>query len=324
MHSFEEITALMERSVRELTLPAEPALLYDPIRYTLDAGGKRIRPLLALGSCALFTDELKKAVPAAMAIEVFHNFTLLHDDIMDQSALRRGRETVHVRWNENVAILSGDAMLIYAYQLAALSAPEKLAQVMHVLNRVFTGVCEGQVYDMDFESRIDVTHDEYLRMIGQKTAVLMAGALQVGAILGGADEAAAEQLHQAGMHLGTAFQLQDDLLDTYGEPAIWGKNLGDDIADNKKTYLLIRALETAGSADRKELLALLAARDMDRREKFSAVRAIYATTGVREQTESLILKYFNATWDILDALPVEEHRKEPLRKIVETLEGRKK
>ena len=324
MHSFETITALMDRSVRELTLPREPALLYDPIRYTLRAGGKRIRPLLALGACALFTDELEKTVPAAMAIEVFHNFTLLHDDIMDQSALRRGRPTVHVRWNENVAILSGDAMLIYAYELAARSAPEKLAAVIPVLNRVFMGVCEGQVHDMDFERRTDVTHDEYIRMIGLKTAVLMAGALQVGAILGGADEAAAEALYEAGIHLGTAFQLQDDLLDTYGEPEVWGKNIGDDIADNKKTYLLIRALEQARGADREQLLALLAAERIDRAEKIAAVKAIYARYGVSEQTERLIAGYFDEAQRIIDRLPIDDTRRKPLCEIMLSLVGRKK
>lgn len=322
--SFDEITALVERSVEALALPAEPDLLYDPIRYTLAAGGKRIRPLLVLASCALFTDELERAIPAAMAIEVFHNFTLLHDDIMDRSALRRGRPTVHMRWNENVAILSGDAMVIHAYELAAKSAPDKLPEIMSVLGRVFRGVCEGQIHDMAFEERLDVTAEEYLRMIALKTAVLMAGALQVGALLGGADEASAFRLYEAGMHIGTAFQLQDDLLDTYGEHAVWGKNIGDDIVDNKKTYLLIRALARVRSADREELHSLLVSTDTGREEKIAAVKAIYARTGIREETEGLIADYFRRAQELLDALPVDEPRKRPLQEIIQKLISRKK
>lgn len=324
MHTFESIVELMQDSVKALSLPAEPALLYDPIRYTLDAGGKRIRPLLALGVCSLFSDELEKALPSALSIEVFHNFTLLHDDIMDNSSLRRGRDTVHVKWNDNVAILSGDAMLIYAYNLASGSAPEKMPQIMPVLSRVFMGVCEGQVYDMDFENRTDVTADEYIDMIGLKTAILMAGAMQVGAILGGADETTANHLYEAGMHLGTAFQLQDDLLDTYGDTAVWGKNIGDDIADNKKTYLLIRALELAKGHDKEQLLGLISAEGLGREEKIAAVKAIYAKTGVKEQAEALIEKYFGLATDIINAVPVEDGRKQAFREIAQTLVGRKK
>lgn len=324
MFTMEEISRIVQQGITDLTLPAEPALLYDPIRYTLDAGGKRIRPLLALGACSLFSDELHKAVPAALSIEVFHNFTLLHDDIMDNSSLRRGRDTVHVKWNENVAILSGDAMLIYAYTLASGSAPEKMPQIMPVLSRVFVGVCEGQVYDMDFENRTDVTADEYIDMIGLKTAILMAGAMQVGAILGGADETAARHLYEAGMHLGTAFQLQDDLLDTYGDTAVWGKNIGDDIADNKKTYLLIRALELAPGGDKEQLLGLISTEGINREEKITAVKGIYTKTGVKEQAEALIEKYFGLATDIIDAVPVEDTRKQALKEIAQTLVGRKK
>ena len=324
MYSFDEISALVQKAVRDLSLPQEPALLYDPIRYTLDAGGKRIRPLLALGCCALFSDRLEKALPVAMAIEVFHNFTLLHDDIMDNSSLRRGRETVHVKWDENTAILSGDAMLIYAYELASKSAPEKLPLIMPTLNRVFVGVCEGQQYDMDFENRNDVTAEEYLRMIGKKTAILMAGAMRTGAILGGADESTAEKLYEAGMLLGTAFQLQDDLLDTYGEASVWGKNIGDDIADNKKTYLLIRTLELAQGADRERLLSLIGSEPEGREEKIRTVKDIYARIGVKELTEAQVDGYFIRANAIIDTIPVDESRKQPLREIARTLVGRKK
>lgn len=292
MHSLEEISRTVRQAVAELELPARPASLYEPIRYTLASGGKRIRPLLALGSFALFSDELEKAVPAALAIEVFHNFTLLHDDLMDNSLLRRGRETVQVKWDDNTAILSGDAMLICAYELAARSEPDKIAVILPVLNRIFAGVCEGQQYDMDFERRTDVTADEYLAMIGLKTGVLMAGAMQVGAILAGADEPTARAVYEAGMHLGTAFQLQDDLLDTYGDAAVWGKNTGDDIADNKKTYLLIKALELAEPADKQRLLELTGSDQPDRDAKIEAVKEIYRKTGVKARSEELIEFYF--------------------------------
>jgi len=324
MNSLKDIAALMEHALGKLSLPPEPALLYEPIHYTLQAGGKRIRPLLTLGCCALFSDDLQKALPAAMGIEVFHNFTLLHDDIMDNSSLRRGRDTVHVKWNPNVAILSGDAMLIYAYDLAAKSAPEKLSQIMPILNRTFMGVCEGQQYDMDFESRLDVSPDEYIRMIGLKTAVLMAGAMQIGAILGGADPAAAQCLYQAGMQLGTAFQLQDDLLDTYGDTAVWGKNIGDDIACNKKTFLLIKALEQAQGEDKERLHELLASTTIGREEKIEAVKAIYDKTGARKETEAHVERYFGEASAIIDQIPVEEARKEPLKKMAEALVGREK
>jgi len=324
MYTLEEISRKVQQAIVGLQLPPEPRLLFEPIRYTLDAGGKRIRPLLTLGSCALFSDNLEKALPAALGIEVFHNFTLLHDDIMDNSSLRRGRDTVHVKWNANTAILSGDAMLIYAYELASKSAPEKLPQVMPALNRIFMGVCEGQQYDMEFENRTDVTPDEYLDMIGLKTAVLMAGAMQIGAILGGGDQTAAVCLYEAGIHLGKAFQLQDDLLDTYGDTAVWGKNIGDDIACNKKTFLLIKALELAEKEDKERLIGLISTHSAGREEKIAAVKAVYARTGVKELTENLIEKYFIQASSIIDGIPVDESRKEPLRKMAEALVGREK
>ena len=324
MYTLDDISRLVGRAIEELPLPAEPASLYAPIRYTLDAGGKRIRPLLALGGFALFSDDFEKALPAAMAIEVFHNFTLLHDDLMDRSALRRGRETVHVKWDDNTAILSGDAMLIYAYGLVSQSAPEKLPQILPVLNRVFAGVCEGQQYDMDFETRAGVTTGEYLHMVGLKTAVLMGGALQAGALLGGGGVSEASRLYEAGMHLGTAFQLQDDLLDTYGEAAVWGKNPGDDIADNKKTFLLIKALELADAGDKEKLLSLIAAPAAHREEKIAAVKAIFHRTGVKSLAEALIEDYFTKANDLIDKIPVEESRKSLLREAARTLVGRKK
>jgi geranylgeranyl diphosphate synthase type II len=324
MYTFDQIARMAAEAVEELRLPAEPALLYDPIRYTLSGGGKRIRPILTLSSCALFSDEVQKSLPAALAIEVFHNFTLLHDDLMDNSSLRRGRETVHVRWNNDVAILSGDAMLVYAYELAAQSDPDKIPQLLAILNRIFVGVCQGQQYDMDFEQVDTVTADQYLHMIGLKTAVLMAGAMQAGAWLGGADEALAEQVYEAGMHLGMAFQLQDDWLDTFGDTQTLGKNTGDDIASNKKTFLLIKARELASPTQREELDGLMRSTDLSREEKTERVKALYVSSGAKALTEKLIDDYFNDFSRLLDQIRIDEPRKQPLREVARKLIGREK
>ena len=324
MYSFDQLVDLTHRSVAALKLPAEPKLLYQPIQYTLDAGGKRIRPLLALGCCGLFTDDVTLAVPAAMGIEVFHNFTLLHDDIMDKADRRRGRETVHVKWDENVAILSGDAMLIYAYALFSQSKPEQMPVLFPVFNRIVMGVCEGQSYDMVYETRNDVTVEEYLKMIELKTAILIAGSARIGAVTGGADAGTAQNIYEAGMNLGMAFQLQDDLLDTYGDPEVFGKNLGGDIASNKKTFLLIKALELSQGAVKKELLDLISTEPADRQEKFEAVKTIYDETGARALAESLRDDYYGKGMRIIDQLPVKETRKEPLREVCKLLVQRDK
>lgn len=324
MHTFDELVELTRRSIAELTLPAEPERLYRPIRYALEAGGKRVRPLLTLAACALYTDRAEAALPAAMGIEVFHNFTLLHDDIMDRADKRRGRPTVHVKWNENVAILSGDAMLIYAYELFSRSEPERMATLFPVFNRVVMGVCEGQSYDMVYETRNDVTVSEYLRMIELKTAILIAGAARIGAAVGGAPGADAAALYEAGMNLGMAFQLQDDLLDTYGDPEVFGKNLGGDIASNKKTFLLIKAFELSDAATRARLLALVTEEPASRRAKFEAVRAIYDATGARALAESLRDDYYDRALAIIDRLPVAEARKAPLRAVCRLFVEREK
>lgn len=222
MYSFNELQGIFEQELRSMKWPREPRLLYEPIAYSLEEGGKRIRPVALLMACSAFRGGIDAAKPAAMAIEVFHNFTLLHDDIMDRSDMRRGKPAVHTRWNDNVAILSGDAMMIWAYRLLSQCDEAVLPQLLAVFTDVAVGVCEGQQYDMDFESRDDVTVEEYLRMIELKTAVLLAGALKIGALCGGAEPVQAELLYRFGIDLGMAFQLQDDLLDTYGDPAVFG------------------------------------------------------------------------------------------------------
>lgn len=324
MHTFDELSELTKGSVEKLQLPDEPRLLYLPIRYTLESGGKRIRPLLTLASCALFTDEVEKALHAAMGIEVFHNFTLLHDDIMDKAPKRRGRDTVHRKWNDNVAILSGDAMLIYAYVLISKSEPDELPRLMEVFNRTALGVCEGQQYDMNFETTLDVTVEQYLRMIELKTSVLLGGAAQIGAIAGGAGEAVARSLYEFGINLGLAFQLQDDVLDTYGDEKTFGKSIGGDILSNKKTFLLIKALELSSAPAREKLTEWISRSEFDRDEKIAAVKEIYNQTGVKELTESLVDSYFAKAISILDALSVDEVRKEPLREITRLLMKRDK
>ena len=229
MYSFHELADIVQNEIKNLKYPQQPELLYAPIVYSLEEGGKRIRPVALLMACNLFRDEIDCAKPAALAVEVFHNFTLLHDDIMDRSDTRRGKPAVHTRWNDNVAILSGDAMMIYAYKLLCGCDRRVLPQLLETFNETAIGVCEGQQYDMDFESRDDVTVDRYLEMIRLKTGVLLAGALKLGAICAEAQPWQAELLYNFGINVGLAFQLQDDLFDTYGDAAVFGKPIGGDI-----------------------------------------------------------------------------------------------
>ena len=304
--------------------PREPRLLYEPIAYSLEEGGKRMRPVALLMACSAFGGGIDAAKPAAMAIEVFHNFTLLHDDIMDRSDMRRGKPAVHTRWNDNVAILSGDAMMIWAYRLLSQCDEAVLPQLLAVFTDVAVGVCEGQQYDMDFESRDDVTVEEYLRMIELKTAVLLAGALKIGALCGGAEPVQAELLYRFGIDLGMAFQLQDDLLDTYGDPAVFGKPVGGDILVGKKTYLLTTALKAADAPTRARLLALLHDAGMAPDEKIAAVRAVYDSLAVRQTAERAVASYFDEARQVLRSLRLSEERLAPLRELSDMLLNRRK
>lgn len=286
---------LVESEIGRLPLEnTEPRGLYAPVRYILEDGGKRIRPLLCLMGADLYSDDPEAALPAAVAVEVFHNFTLLHDDIMDKAELRRGRPTVHLKWNESGAILSGDAMLILAYQIlhagAASYGTEKLTELLAVFNRAAMEVCQGQQYDMDFEaSDRPVTREEYIGMIRLKTSVLLAAALEMGAVVGGASAAERRAAYEFGVNLGLAFQIQDDLLDTYGDARTFGKTIGGDIAVGKKTFLHITAIERAAEAQRAAILA-----PGDIAEKLPRVRDIYNELGVREAAEQAIAEYFGA------------------------------
>lgn len=284
----------------------QPPELYDPIRYIMSLGGKRMRPLMTLMATYLFTDDWQKAIRPALAVEVFHNFTLMHDDIMDQAPLRRSQPTVHEKWNGNVAILSGDVMLVNAYQLLLNIESDKLKPALERFSRTAAEVCEGQQMDMNFETRWDVSEDEYLDMIRLKTSVLLGFALELGGLIAGADETTRQHLYEGGMNIGVGFQLKDDLLDVYGDPAKFGKQVGGDIIANKKTFLLIEALQQAQGTIRDELTNWLTRTTFDKNEKVSAVTAIYNQLGIRQLTESRITDYFDrgfANFDQIDANP---------------------
>ena len=275
MLKFEEIQNIVNNEIAKLDFKSEPVELYQPISYVLSGNGKRLRPCLALLSCNLFNNDIRNAIKPAIGVEMFHNFTLLHDDIMDKADIRRNKPTVHKKWNENVAILSGDAMLIKTYELFFELKPNILAKVIEVFNKAALQVCEGQQYDMNFETKIDVTTDEYIKMITLKTAVLLAASLKIGAIIGGATLKDADLLYYYGINLGIAFQLQDDYLDVYGDVKTFGKKIGGDIVSNKKTYLLISAIENAKDENKYKLLNLLYNKHIKSHEKIKEVTDIY-------------------------------------------------
>ena len=296
----------LQNELQSIQYGHSPAELYDPIRYIMSLGGKRMRPLMTLMATYLFTDDWQKAVRPALAVEVFHNFTLMHDDIMDQAPLRRNQPTVHEKWNGNVAILSGDVMLVNAYQLLLSVEGDKLKPALERFSRTAAEVCEGQQMDMNFETRWDVTEGEYIDMIRLKTSVLLGYALELGGLIAGAGETTRQHLYEGGMNIGVGFQLKDDLLDVYGDPAKFGKQVGGDIIANKKTFLLIEALQQAQGSVREELTDWLTKTTFDKAEKVQAVTAIYDQLGIRQLTESRITGYFDrgfANFDQVDADP---------------------
>lgn len=312
MYTLLEAQKLVEKHIQTLSVPDTPPELYEPVKYVLAMGGKRIRPALVIMACDLFAGAVEPALLPAMAIEVFHNFTLLHDDIMDRSDMRRGRPAVHVKYGENVAILSGDVMSILASRLMNQAPGVVLNTVHDVFTKTAMQVCEGQQMDMNFEELISVSEEEYLGMIELKTAVLIAASLKIGAILGGASQRDAEDLYEFGRNLGLAFQLQDDLLDTYGDPAITGKKMGTDIVDNKKTFLVVEALGSASDDQKNELLRWLKEKDSDPKAKIKAVRAIFDALNVKELTEKRIREYYLKALDNLQKLNRPEERKTEL------------
>jgi len=299
-----------------------PPELYDPIRYIMSLSGKRMRPLLTLMAAYLFTDDWRKAIQPALGVEVFHNFSLMHDDIMDQAPLRRGQPTVHEKWNHNIAILSGDVMLVNAYELLLAVDADKLKPVMSRFSRTAAEVCEGQQLDMNFETRWDVTEAEYIQMIRLKTSVLLGYSLELGGLIAGADAETTRHLYEGGVNIGIGFQLKDDLLDVYGDPAKFGKQVGGDILANKKTFLLIEALQQAQGPVRDELTDWLNRPITDKAEKVQAVTAIYEQLGIRQITETRLSEYFSRGFANFDQITADPARKAFLIQFVRQLAER--
>jgi geranylgeranyl diphosphate synthase type II len=324
MLTLKECQELIQVYLKEIRLPDSPSNLYEPIRYMLEPEGKRIRPALVLLGCSVFSDEIKRAVPAAMAIEVFHNFTLMHDDIMDKAMLRRNRPAVHAKWTPNIALLSGDAMVIKAYELLAELDVPSFPRVFALFNETALKVCEGQQYDMDFECRTDISEADYLHMVELKTAVLLAASLKIGAITGGADDVDADLLYEFGRNIGIAFQLQDDFLDVYANPLTFGKEMGNDIVSNKKTLLLIQALKLATGAVRKELLHWLGTEDFDKKEKIRRIRIIYDQLHIDELSRERVKAYHDKALAMLDRLSCTNDRITGLRDFSDMLMNRNK
>ena len=312
----------INHEIAKLNWEREPKGLYAPIAYTMAAGGKRVRPQLAMIACGIFGGNEQEVAPAAMALEVFHNFTLLHDDVMDKAEVRRGRPTVHIQWNENTAILSGDQMMIEAYKLLVEVPADKLHKVLRLFNEMATEICEGQQYDVDFESQEHVTIEEYLKMIRLKTSVLLATALQIGSYLAGANEAQQEALYQFGINVGLAFQIQDDILDVWGDPKTFGKAVGGDISCNKKTYVYLTAQQLADAELAEELHQWYGSVLDDNTEKIAAVKGIFEQLNVRAACEAVVEDYTQKALLILDTLP-QNAATEQLRQLANKLNTRK-
>ena len=324
MYTYTELKDIVNRAIHNISYDYEAGALFEPVRYMMSLGGKRIRPVMTLMACNLFDDKVEKAILPAVGLEVFHNFTLVHDDIMDGSEMRRRSATVHKKWNVNQAILSGDVMAFIANE-CMLSAPGAvLKKVMNIYNRAAVEVCNGQQMDMDFEKTSYVSQDDYLRMIELKTAVLLAASLETGAVIGNAGREETEKVYAFGRNLGLAFQIQDDLLDTYGDPEVFGKKTGLDIVSNKKTILLIKALELASGPELKILNEQLRVEDFDPEEKIAKVKGVFNKLNIRPVIESMVSHYTDMSFSSLDDIKVENERKEELLKLATQLLKRTK
>ena len=324
MYSSKELLQMVEDAITSLPLEREPKGLYEPIRYVLSLGGKRIRPVLMLMAYNLYREDVKPCLMPAIGLETYHNFTLLHDDLMDRAEVRRGKTCVHLKWNDNTAILSGDNMLVLAFQYMMQCREEKLADVMRIFSKTAVEIDEGQQYDVDFETRNDVTEAEYIEMIRLKTSVLLACALQIGATLADAPKQDAQALYRFGENLGLAFQLQDDFLDVYGDPKVFGKKIGGDILCNKKTFMLINALLHASSEDRAELQRWIESKDGNPDEKIRSVTALYTKIGVDRMAKERMNTYYAEAQACLNQVSLPKERKQMLRDIAHELMGRKK
>ena len=321
MQSIISYKELIEKELNLLDFHFEPANLYEPMTYILSLGGKRMRPTLCLMAAELFGLDKSGAISQALAVEIFHNFTLVHDDIMDEAPIRRGKTTVHKKWDQNIAILSGDAMFVKAYELLVDADPKLLPSLLKIFNRTAIEVCEGQQYDMDFEAREDVSIDEYLKMIELKTAVLLGGALQLGAIIAEAPVHDQELIYAFGKNIGLAFQLQDDILDVYADPEKFGKQVGGDIISNKKTFLLLKALELADENQKEELNKWidLPSGDFDPEEKVNAVKLIFDALNVKDLAQTKMDEYFQVGMEALQKVNVSKDKKETLEELAEQL-----
>jgi len=323
MHSINQYREFIADYLESQYETKEPKNLYDPIHYILGLGGKRMRPVLTLMSAEVFDSDYKKALPAALAVEVFHNFSLIHDDIMDDAPLRRGNVTVHEKWDINTGILSGDAMLILAYQYFEKYEPSIFRELAKLFSKTALEVCEGQQWDVDFETRTDVSIPDYLKMIQYKTAVLVAAAMKMGAIIAETSEENANLIYDFGLNLGLAFQLQDDYLDAFGNPETFGKQVGGDIIENKKTYLYLKALEFASKEQANKLTELFSIQPEDSSEKIVAVKEIFFASGAAQETQNAIQDFTFKAFDTLQNISIDDDKKEMLRTFGENLMGRK-
>lgn len=322
MKTADELLQLINRYLDSLPYDRKPASLYAPIKYVLSMGGKRIRPTLMLLAYNLFKDDPEKILSSACALETYHNYTLLHDDLMDNADVRRGQPTVHKKWNANLAVLSGDSMLVLAYQ-RMIECDSHLAEVLRLFTETALEIGEGQQMDMEFETRNDVCEEEYIEMIRLKTSVLLACAMKIGALLADAPADDADNLYRFGEKIGLAFQLQDDYLDVYGDPAVFGKAIGGDIVSNKKTYMLINAFNRADNAQRAELERWIRATDFDRREKVKAVTGLYDEMGIDRLAQQKIAGYFNESKTYLDRVGVSDERKSELMRYAQRMMKRR-
>ncbi|WP_462374898.1 polyprenyl synthetase family protein [Segatella buccae] len=322
MKTADELLQLINRYLDSLPYDRKPASLYAPIKYVLSMGGKRIRPTLMLLAYNLFKDDPEKILSSACALETYHNYTLLHDDLMDNADVRRGQPTVHKKWNANLAVLSGDSMLVLAYQ-RMIECDSHLAEVLRLFTETALEIGEGQQMDMEFETRNDVCEEEYIEMIRLKTSVLLACAMKIGALLADAPADDADNLYRFGEKIGLAFQLQDDYLDVYGDPAVFGKAIGGDIVSNKKTYMLINAFNRADNAQRAELERWIRATDFDRQEKVKAVTGLYDEMGIDRLAQQKIAGYFNESKTYLDRVGVSDERKYELMRYAQRMMKRR-
>lgn len=313
MRAISQYQDIIQAHFEALNLAKEPNNLYEPISYILSLGGKRLRPVLTLMATEVFDTDCQKAIPAATAVEVFHNFSLIHDDIMDDAPLRRGNETVHEKWDLNTGILSGDAMLILAYQFFENYEPKVFRDLAKLFSKTALEVCEGQQYDVDFETRDDVTIPEYLKMIEYKTAVLVGAAMKMGAIVAETSTENAKAIYDFGLNLGIAFQLQDDYLDAFGDPETFGKQVGGDIIENKKTYLYLKALEFSKVEEKEQLLHLFSIHPSDNTDKIQSVKQIFTQTGADAATQQAIQDFTLKAFQTLDTMNISEDKKAILK-----------